>query len=66
MKEGGSWAGLIKTTETLGGEYERSTVLIEIGQKLPRTDSLKTLYMNAAKTVSSETDYGKVVRAVQM
>ena len=66
VKEGGSWAGLIRTTTTLGGEYERSNVLIEIGQKLPKTDSLRALYMNAAKTVHSDVDYGRVVKAVQM
>ena len=66
MKENGSWAGLIRTTTTLGGEYERSEVLIEIGQKLPKTDSLRSLYMDAAKTVHSDEDYGRVVKAVQM
>lgn len=66
MKESGSWAGLIRTTTTLGGEYERSNVLIEIGQKLPKADSLRTLYMDAAKTVHSDVDYGRVVKAVQM
>ncbi len=66
VKEGGSWAGLIRTTTTLGGEYERSNVLVEIGQKLPRSDSLRTLYMNAAKTVHSDVDYGRVVKAVEL
>jgi len=65
VKEGGSWAGLIRTTATLGGEYERSNVLVEIGQRLPKTDSLRVLYMNAAKTVHSDVDYGRVVKAVE-
>lgn len=66
IREGSSWAGLIRTTTTLGGEYERSEVLIEIGQKLPKADSLRTLYMDAAKTVHSDNDYGRVVKAVSM
>jgi hypothetical protein len=66
VREGGSWAGLIRTTTTLGGEYERSNVLVEIGQKLPKTDSLRELYMNAAKTVHSDNDYGRVVNAIQL
>jgi len=66
IREGGSWAGLIRTTTTLGGEYERSNVLIEIGQRLPKADSLRTLYMQAAKTVHSDEDYGRVVKAVEM
>jgi hypothetical protein len=66
VKENESWAGLIRTTTTLGGEYERSNVLIEIGGKLPKTDSLRNLYMDAAKTVHSNEDYGRVVKAMQL
>jgi hypothetical protein len=66
VKEGDSWAGLIRTATTLDGEYERSNVLVEIGQKLPKTDSLRVLYMDAAKTVHSDVDYGRVVKAVQL
>lgn len=66
LKEGRSWAGLIRTTTTLDGEYERSNVLVEIGQKLPKTDSLRALYMTAAKTVHSDVDYGRVVKAVEL
>jgi len=66
IKDGGSWAGLIRTTRTLGGEYERSEMLIQIGQRLPKVDSLKTLYMDAAKTVHSDNDYGRVVKAVSL
>jgi len=66
VKEGGSWAGLIRTAATLDGEYERSNVLVEIGQRLPKTDSLRTLYMDAARSVHSEVDYGRVVKAVQL
>jgi hypothetical protein len=65
-KEGGSWAGLIRTTTTVDGEYERSNVLVEIGQKLPKVDSLRALYMTAAKTVHSDVDYGRVVKAVEL
>jgi hypothetical protein len=66
MRSGGSWAGLIRTTTTVDGEYERGNVLIEIGQRLPKADSLRTLYMNAAKTVHSDDQYGKVVKAVNL
>jgi len=66
VREGGSWAGLIRTTLTLDGEYDRSNVLVEIGQKLPKTDSLRVLYMKAARTVHSDGDYGRVVKALEM
>jgi hypothetical protein len=66
VKAGESWAGLIRTATTLDGEYERSNVLVEIGQRLPKSDSLRALYMTAAKTVHSDVDYGRVVKAVEL
>lgn len=64
IRKEGSWAGLIRATLQIEGDYERSNLLVEIGQKLPRTDSLKAMYMTAARTVHSDVDYGRVVRAV--
>jgi hypothetical protein len=66
VRENGSWAGLIRTTLTVSGEYDRTNVLVEIGQRLPKTDSLRVLYMDAAKTVHSNEDYGRAVKAVEL
>lgn len=59
-----SWAGLIRLTSQMAGDYDKSNLLVEMAPKLPRTDSLKAMYMTAARTVHSDVDYGRVVRAV--
>lgn len=65
LKEEGSWAGLIRTTGHLSGDYDKGNLLVEIAHRLPRTDSLKAIYMATAKTLHSDMDYGKAVRAVE-
>ena len=59
-----SWAGLIKSAAAMDGDYEKSNLLVEIGRRLPKSDSLRGVYMVAAKSVHSDTDYGRVVRAL--
>jgi hypothetical protein len=44
---------------------DKSTLLIEIAQKMPRTEMLKSLYLTAAKSIGNDSDYGKAVRAVE-
>jgi hypothetical protein len=64
-KEDPDWAQLIRTTARLGSDYDKSNLLVEIAEHLPKTDSLKAVYTTAAKTVHSNDDYGRVMRAMQ-
>jgi len=59
------WAGLIKETPNVNGDFERADVLVMIAGKMPKSDQLKATYMSAAKTINSEMDYGKVVKAIE-
>ena len=59
------WAGVIKETTGVNGEFERANLLVSIAGKMPKSDQLKGTYMSAAKTINSEMDYGKVVKAVE-
>lgn len=59
------WAGLIKETSGVNGDFEKANVLLMIAGKMPKSDQLKATYMTAAKTINSEMDYGKVVKAVE-
>jgi hypothetical protein len=59
------WAGVIKETPGVNGEFERANLLVSIAGKMPKSDLLKTAYMNVAKTINSEMDYGKVVKALE-
>lgn len=65
LKEETSWAGLIRATGRISGDYDKGNLLVEIAHRLPRTDSLKAIYLTTAKTLHSDMDYGKVVRAVE-
>jgi hypothetical protein len=65
LKEDREWAELIRTTAQLGSDYDKSNLLVEIAEHLPKTDSLKTVYTAAAKTVQSDNDYGRVMRAMR-
>jgi hypothetical protein len=65
VKETRSWAGLIRASSQLDGDNEKGNVLIEIAHRLPRTDSLRAVYTAAARTVHSDNDYGRVMRAME-
>jgi hypothetical protein len=59
------WASLINQAAKLGSDMDKSTLLIEIAQKMPRTEMLKSLYLTAAKSIGNDSDYGKAVREVE-
>ena len=59
------WAGLIRAVGALGPDYLKSDLLLTIAPKMPRNDSLVSAYRLSAKSIQSDDDYGKVMRAVQ-
>jgi hypothetical protein len=59
------WVKALEVVGKISGDYEKSNLLVDIAQRLPKTDSLKALYTTAAKTVHSDPDYGRVMRALQ-
>lgn len=58
------WSDLIACITQIGSEYDRSNILLQIAAKMPKNDVLKEKYMNAAKTINSENDFGRVVKAI--
>jgi hypothetical protein len=65
VREPQSWVALIGASSQLNGDNEKGNVLIEIAHRLPRTDSLRAVYTAAARTVHSDHDYGRVMRAME-
>jgi hypothetical protein len=59
------WTGLLRATGAFQAEYIKSELLPEIASRMPRTDSLRAAYSVAAKTIQSDFDYGKVMRAIE-
>ncbi|HUB59987.1 MAG TPA: hypothetical protein VL978_04765 [Puia sp.] len=59
------WTALIRATGALQPDYIKSELLPKIASKMPRTDSLRAAFRMAAKSIQSDNDYGKVMRAVE-
>lgn len=59
------WSGLLQETKAVGADFEKAGVLLLIAEKMPMTDQLSTAYLDAAKTIQSEMDYGRVVKAMK-
>jgi hypothetical protein len=59
------WAALIGAAGALPEDYMKSDLLIRIAKGLPRQDSLINLYRMAAKSIQSDFDYGKTIRAIE-
>jgi hypothetical protein len=61
----GQWIGLIETTKRLEADFQKADLLQEIAGKMPRTDTVKASYIRAAKTITDDMQYGRVMRAVE-
>jgi hypothetical protein len=59
------WLGLIRATGALQPDEIKSDLLLKIAPKMPRTDSLRAVFRLAAKSIQSDDDYGRVMRAVE-
>ncbi|MBS1600984.1 MAG: hypothetical protein JST75_22415 [Bacteroidetes bacterium] len=58
------WIMLINASKQLGNDNEKADVLIEIGQKMPATENTRSAYMQAAKSIGSDGDFGRVMKAI--
>jgi hypothetical protein len=59
------WIKLIDKTERLSSDMDKSNFLIIIASKMPKTELVKASYLEAAKTINNDSDYGKALRAVE-
>jgi hypothetical protein len=59
------WIRLIDKATQLSSDMDKSNLLLEIAQKMPRTETVKTSYLKAAKSINDDNDFGKTVRAVE-
>jgi hypothetical protein len=61
----GQWIELIGAANRLDADFQKADLLVEIAGKMPRTDTVKACYIRAAKTITDDMQYGKVMRAVE-
>jgi hypothetical protein len=59
------WIDLMDKTTRLGSDMDKSDLLVEIAEKMPRTELLKSAYRKAAKSIGDDNDYGKALRGIE-
>lgn len=60
-----TWISLIDAAADLGGDFEKASLLTLIARKMPNNDNIRTAYTRAAKTIQSELEYGKTLKALE-
>jgi len=59
------WISIINATSEISSDVDKSNLLIMMAPNMPKSDPVKTVYLKVAKTINSESDLGRVVRAVE-
>jgi hypothetical protein len=57
------WLLLLDGVARLGQNELKAALLIDLSQKMPKTDGIKAAYLKTAKTITTDADYGRVLRA---
>jgi GH24 family phage-related lysozyme (muramidase) len=57
------WISLINEAGHLDGDFDKANLMIHLSKRMPHTDPVRTAYIKVAKTINSETEYGKVMKA---
>jgi len=57
------WIGLLDEVGQVDADFEKAGLLTHLAAKMPRNDNVRAAYVKAAKTINSEMDYGKALRA---
>ena len=58
------WITIINSTADISSDFDKSNLLVAIAPSMPKSDNIKTAYAKAAKTINSEQDYGRVMKAL--
>jgi hypothetical protein len=59
------WISLIQATTKLGADIEKVNLLVQIAPKMPKEEPVRAEFLKAAKSIGSDADYGRVMRAVE-
>ena len=59
------WIAIIGETLQVSSEFDRSNLLVQIAKPMLRSEQVKARYLEVAKSVHSEIDYGRVVKAAE-
>jgi hypothetical protein len=57
---------LLESIKTIDSDFEKSNVLLKLSEKMPKNNNkIRSAYLTVAKTINSDFEYGKVMRAVE-
>ncbi|MET0243966.1 MAG: hypothetical protein ABW174_10875 [Flavitalea sp.] len=57
------WTGLITEASFISNDSEKAKLLTHIASKMPRNESIKNAFEKSAKTINSEFEYGRALKA---
>lgn len=60
-----NWISLIGEAAHIGPDHEKSNLLIRIAHKMPADEKIRTAYLEAARTIKPDIEYGKTIRALE-
>jgi hypothetical protein len=58
------WILLESKVSSLGSDMDKANLLVEIARRMPKTEIVRAEYRKAAKSINNDSDYGKVIRAL--
>lgn len=64
-KTDAEWISLIRAVARIEEDEFKSELLLQIAQKIPQNEPLKTEYKAAARTIRDDADYGRAMRAIE-
>ncbi|HWK05874.1 MAG TPA: hypothetical protein VNS58_19670 [Puia sp.] len=59
------WISIIHATEPITQDVTKSNILITIAKKMPLNQHIKAAYLNAAKKINNDADYGRAIKVVE-
>ena len=58
------WISIINAAGEISSDFDKSNLLLAIAPQLPKNENIKSAYAKVAKTINSEQDYGRVMKAI--
>jgi hypothetical protein len=59
------WVALLQAVGRLGSDLEKVNVLVKIAQAMPQAATVRDAYAKAAKSIGSDHEYGRAMRALE-
>ena len=65
MRSNEQWIEIIEAAATLSSDEDKCNLLVTMAPVLPKTDSVRSVYMKTAKTINQEFELGRAMKALE-